>query len=466
MCYAFFKDGTGLCTDVSVEPYTFRTIHSGVNFRPSVTTQDSFPTFAKYPAKPPGTFFRQFALPGAPLIDAGTDFTSSISASFIQSSGYAPVADNTGDNIFYLTAFPEPSSNLLVWQFHRISASNPQMVPEVVQAFGGLPEVSAACGGMATANYLYIGVQFYIGGQPMNYIYQGNIAKRPVVWENAVSLLDIFKRVNPQPRGTDFICTTTTRAMAVGDDGFGYLLMAPVSITYPVSGAVNGAARLIRFDPNRLLQPQLETLTSANWYDPLFVDLQTYNQFGYGAIAKIGPRLYVSIANTVIYWNLPSLPNPFTDTKPGMPVTLTQVPDYSLGFFTVFGNTQKWSMLLTPGFKANTLWVMFSGHTLLYDLSTVNFKTVEQGTLVTVPVDPYNDQKTSPYVYKNVSMAWSFGLCDGKLYNLTATNQVRCCPQTPFCFPLSFPPRPPHLALTHPSSSPPRPPRPPNTAGV
>ena len=450
MCYAFFRDGTALCTDAAVQPLTFNTLHGGIPFRPPLPTQRSFPNFASFPAQPPGTYFRQFAQSGAPLVDAGFDFTTSISTSFLQSAGFAPVADSAGQNIYYVSSSVEPSSNVLVWQFHRIAASNPQAKPEVVQAFGGVPPINAACGMMATATYFYFGVALDINGQVMNFIYQGNVAKRPVVWSDAISLQDIFTNINPQPRATDFLCRTTTRAMTIGDDGFGYMLMNPTTITYP-NGVVDGAARLIRFDPNLPLQPQLVALTSANYWDPLYISLAYYNQFGFSTIAKIGSRLYVSGANVVIYWNLPALPNPFTDATPAVGVQLTAIPAYASGFYTVFGNTQQWSMLLTPGYKANTLWVMFSGHAYQYDLSKVDFASVEKGNQVPLPNDPYNDQTTAPYIYKNVSMGWGFGLCNGKLYNVTDTNLVCLCVWYPLSThpPATLVPHHP-LSLSHP----------------
>ena len=446
MCYAFFKNGEALCHASYTDQDTGETLYGSIPYRPARNIQRSFPNFENYPERPSGTFLRSFI--NGTIGDVTIDLTTDVSTSLMLGTGFAPTADPSGDNIYYVTSSIEKSTSTIAWKIWHLSFKGRHDRPKLLMTFTGgdealYPAVDSLCGLAASKTQLWFAMKMFVNGvakASVNVYGVMNLKTKEVSVVNAEALPSF-----------DFKCTTKFRSITVSDDGTSYLMLrSGVLLGFPADQPfqpLNASTFSVQTPTTRGNMKMSEYLyiqdpRSGTWYPMAFYntlyDLPISSFVVVGNIVFLA--LYTEIVQSVVIFggnlaaptrfsdviaaqnftvddgNSPKIgvnffPKGYVIAPAGLGIALTglQALHAYKGFFDIFSMTTAYSALLTKSWKNDgKLYVMYSGQSLMLDTAAL----LAGGA--SVVADPLSNANYT-HVWKNASVGWRVGVCKGKI---------------------------------------------------
>ena len=184
-CPAMYADGVALCHDVLVDDALSKAYHGGYTFNPKATLQQSFPNYINYPSTPSGTILRN--LSDGSMLPTAFDITKTVSSSFLTQAGFAPVADPSLQNIYYVDNSIEASTFQILWKINKLSLSDRLNTPSTVASTAQYT-INSFCGfGSFAGTVLVDAVYPGTPGQVVQHFYAG------VVYTDTTGLTDTIK---------------------------------------------------------------------------------------------------------------------------------------------------------------------------------------------------------------------------------------------------------------------------------
>ena len=418
LCYAFFKSGDALCMGARTDFANGNTLYASVPYTPSRNIQRSFPHYADYPRRPSGTFLRSFV--DGTISDVTFDLTTSVSASYLLGTGFAPVVDPDGECIYYATSSTEMSSSTVAWRIWQYCYEKRQSEPYLLLAVAGsseslYPAIDQICGLAASKTQLWFAMKMYLNGAtlPSTAVFGSvDLVTKVINPINAVGVPELA-----------FLCSTQMRSIAVSDDNFAYLLTTSGLLAgFPANHFFDGT------DPktfitssdcspgstgckaNMVVHPYLyiQNPYDGNWLPidyfqkvvsiPVssFVVVSNYTYIAFytsvtstvvifgGSLIKpvYFPAVYAaSNTTTLSYTAGQKLVQGVNFFEKGSLLAPAQwgiklIPLQSLenypGFYNIFTSTISYSALLINGWQKGILYIMYSGE-CIFNLSSISY---------------------------------------------------------------------------------------------
>ena len=106
----------------------------------------------------------------------------------------------------------------------------------------------------------------------------------------------------------------------------------------------------------------------------------------------------------------------------GYAALFTWIPEYP-GYYNLLLNQPYVSLLLVKGFQPNVFYAKFSGSSIKFDVSKITYgvNNVKVQRFPPSPSDPFSNNSTYPWLWKNATVGWRVGICNDLLVN---TSQV------------------------------------------
>jgi hypothetical protein len=302
--------------------------------------------------------------------------------------------------------------------------------PTLLLAAAGNPAVDQICGIAASPEYVWIAFTAFINGRlkPAVTLFGGMNTK--------TRLFEPINGYNLDYLALNFYCQPQSRPLTVGNDGFVYM---KTNGGYSSVFQATLPPAIVRFNASMKLNPfasvtynsdgTVASATFSSWpFDPQVGYSRSYFLYPYFSsyptlsqedkagfardVAAIDGKVYLSIFQPdyvcqVIYWY--KFSDGLDPSNPAKLILLSAVPEYN-GFYDIFTNGLDVSMQLVAGYKPSTLYAMFAGSSIMYNVSKPTF-------ISKTPVDKWSNNKTYPYVWKNATIGWRVGTCNDVLVN-------------------------------------------------
>ena len=344
------------------------------------------------------------------ISDVTFDLTTSVSASYLLGTGFAPVVDPDGECIYYATSSTELSSSTVAWRLWQYCQAKRQSDPYLVLTVAGssesvYPAIDQICGLAASKTQLWFAMKMFLNGasSPSVAVFGSiDLVTKKIAPINAEAVPEL-----------SFLCSTLMRSIAVSDDNVAYLLTkSGLLVGFPATNFFNGN------DPNTFLTksdcPSGSSACKANMVVHPYLYIQNpYTQEWlpldyYQKVMTIIPissfvvvsnytyiAFYTSVTNSVVifggsltnfvhYSAVYATSNTTTLTYTtgqtlvqgvnffvkgsqispaqfGIPLVPLQALENYPGFYNIFTNSISYSALLINGWQKGILYVMYSG---------------------------------------------------------------------------------------------------------